>query len=141
MPNYVVMISPVFAAFEVTQLLVAQRYIGLEQIRRNAHPLEAVASPSGVLAVAWMLGLLCSYVYQVALLFQPELGVKVAAVLLLLVSATGFAIRRVCGLRWGLVVLTPECGARAGFYVFVFNMMVIHGNNHLYGLEWLYNRF
>jgi hypothetical protein len=88
----------------------------------------------------WLGGLLLDYAYQVALLFEPELGVKFAAVLLLLVSVAGVTIRRFCGLRWGLGVLTPECGARAGFFIFIFNMMVLHGDeqHHLYGLEWLY---
>lgn len=139
MADFLVEISPAFAAFEVAQLFTAQRYIGVAQIRRNEHPLDGPAAP-GLLATVWLGGLLLDYAYQVALLFEPELGIKFAAMLLILVSLAGFTIRRVCGLRWGLVVFTPECGARAGFFIFIFNMMVLHGNSdhHMYGLEWLY---
>ncbi len=138
MASIIVQISPAFAVFEVAQLFLAQRYIGIKQIRSNVHPLDG-AAPSGLLAVAWLVAMLVDYAYQVLLLAQPELGVKVAAALLILVSIGGFALRRVCGLRWGLVVFTPECAARAGFFMFIFNLMVLHEKNHLYGLYWLYD--
>ncbi|HVU37200.1 MAG TPA: hypothetical protein VHC95_02600 [Opitutales bacterium] len=141
MDRFLILVSPAFAAFEVAQLLVAQRYIGIEQIRGNRHPLDAAVAAPGWLGTAWLGGLIIDYFYQFALLFQPELGVKFAAALLVMVSAFGFALRRVCGLRWGLVVLTPECGARAGFFMFIFNMMVLHANDHMYGLEWLYRHY
>jgi len=136
-------VAPVFAVFEVAQLFVAQRYIGLDQIRRNVHPLDVPAVPSVWLSTAWLAGLMADYMYQaVLLLFVPEFGVKLAAVLLILTSAVGFALRRVCGLKWGLVVLTPECAARAGFFMFVFNMMVLHNSlNHFHIPGWLYNGY
>ncbi len=137
-----VVISPLFAVFEVVQLFVAQRYIGIEQIRRNAHPLDVVAAPTPWFSGLWLVCLGLDYLYQGGLLLMPEVGIKFAAVLMLMVSAAGFALRRVCGLRWGLVVMTPECAARAGFFMFVFNMMVLHGPAHtLPGLEWLYHRY
>lgn len=140
MADLIVQISPVFAVFEVAQLFVAQRYIGIKQIHSHTHPLDAAVAP-GWLATGWLAGILVNYSYQLALLFQPALGVKAAAILLLMVSATGFAIRRVCGLRWGLVVMTLECGARAGFFAFVFNMMVLHSGDQMYGLSWLYRTY
>jgi len=135
----VIGLTPVFAAFEVAQLLVAQRYIGIDQIRSNVHPLDVPKVPPGWLSAGWLAGLMADYACQASLLFVPEIGVKFAGVLLILVSVFGFAIRRVCGLRWGLVILTPECAARAGFYAFVFYMMVVHRSLHLFYIPgWLY---
>jgi hypothetical protein len=140
--GFVIGLTPVFAAFEVAQLLVAQRYIGIDQIRRNVHPLDLAKVPPGWLSTGWLLGLMADYVCQASLLFVPEFGVKFAAVLLILVSVFGFAARRVCGLRWGLVLLTPECAARAGFYVFVFNMMILHSaQSHTHIPGWLYRTY
>ncbi len=139
--RFMVLIAPLFALFEVAQLFVAQRYIGLEQIRRRVHPLDAAVVPSPWLSGGWIACVAADYVYQAGLLLVPEVGVKFAAVLMLMISAIGFALRRACGLKWGLVVMTPECAARAGFFIFVFNMMVLHEHHHLYGLEWLYNHY
>jgi len=139
MADLMVQISPAFAGFEIAQLFVAQRYIGIEQIRRNTHPLDAAAVPPAWLSTGWLLGLFADYLYQGGLLFEPDLGVKFAAVLLILTSAVGFALRRVCGLKWGLVVMTPECAARAGFFMFVFNMMVLRSMENIPSLEWLYH--
>jgi len=139
--NFMVGVAPVFAAFEVAQLFVAQRYIGIDQIRRKTHPLDAATVPPVWLSTGWIMLLLVDYAYQAGLFFVPVLGVRFAAVLLILVSSVGFALRRVCGLRWGLVVLTPECAARAGFFMFVFNMMVLHSASHHGPIpDWLYRR-
>ena len=80
-----VVISPLFAVFEVVQLFVAQRYVGIEQIRRGAHPLDVVAAPTPWFSGLWLVCLGLDYLYQGGLLLMPEVGVKFAAVLMLMV--------------------------------------------------------
>lgn len=61
------------------------------------------------------------------LLFEPPL-IRLVALLLIAVSLTGFTVRRVCGLRWGLVVLTFEGALRVGCLLAIFEIMVFRPN-------------
>jgi len=133
-----------FASFEIVQLILAQRYIGIEQIRRNQHPVDLAVPPSLKLSLPWLYLLMLSYLFQVSLLFLPmaEIApytvypyrIRMAAFLMIFVGLIGFSLRRVCGIRWGLVVMTFEGAMRAGFMLFVFYSMVLHWN-----FNWVFN--
>jgi len=116
-------LAPVFIAFEVAQLLVAHRYIGPEQIRRNAHPLDAAVPLPFAVSFFWCLGIASDYLYQGSLMLWPNSLVQVAAMLMILISVAGFMVRRACGVKWGMVVMTFEGAMRAGFLFFAFRMM------------------
>ncbi len=121
--------APLFALFEIAQLLLATRYIGVEQIRKNIHPLEERPKGPALLSAFWVAGIVASYLYQLALLSQPrETGLP--ALLLIGVSLVGFGLRRSLGLKWALVVLTFEGALRAGFLAYVFIAVVMHPHWH-----------
>jgi len=121
--NFIASFAPFFIVFEMAQLFVAHRYIGPDQIRARQHPLDLAKLPPWWLSVGWMVCLWLSYFYQFVLLFEPGL-IRVAALLLIFVSVAGFMLRRVCGLKWGMVVMTIEGAIRVGFLVFAFRWMV-----------------
>jgi len=122
-------LAPLFALFEVAQLLMATRYIGIEQIRKGIHPLDERPRGPMLLSVLWVTGIITSYLYQIALLCNPrETGLP--ALLMIMVSLLGYALRRSLGLKWALVVLTFEGASRAGFLVYVFISVVIHPQWH-----------
>ena len=126
------LISLSFMVFEVGQLIVAQRFIGIEQIRGKIHPLDGPAPRSFWFSAGWVAALLTDYMFQATLLLLPNLNsmvdrsylVRLAALLMLIASFVGFAVRRSCGIKLGLVVLTLEGAMRAGFFAFVFWYLV-----------------
>jgi len=123
--RFIAGLALVFIVFEVAQLLVAHRYIGPAQIRAKLHPLDsAVPLPPFWLSLGWMLGLLADYIYQILLVFEPNGLIRIAALLMILISLFGFMLRRGCGLKWGMVVMTFEGSLRAGFMFFAFRMLL-----------------
>ncbi len=102
--------APLFLAFEVWQLVVAERYLGLKQIARGADPRELGMSER--LAALWTLLLLGYWAWLFVMLFQPWGRLQI--VLMIGASAAGLAVRRSCGLRWVLVILTFEGAFRVG---------------------------
>jgi len=133
-----------FMVFEVTQLVFAQRFIGIVQIRQNLHPLDAPAPISFGYCIAWVVCLLLDYAFQAGLLLAPmnhalvdrPYYIRLAGILMLIISAIGFALRRACGVKWGLVVLTMEGSSRAGFFAFVFGYIVV-----MHGIWWHYQYY
>jgi hypothetical protein len=103
-------LAPVFFVFEIWQLVIAERYLGLKQIARGIDPRELGL---GELAAAcWSLALLAYWTWMATMLFQP-LG-RFQFLLMLGVSALGFALRRGSGFKWVLVILTFEGAIRIG---------------------------
>jgi hypothetical protein len=102
--------APAFLAFELWQLVIAERYVGIKQIERGADPRE-LGLGEGVAAL-WSVALFAYWGWMVLMLFQPWGRLQV--LLLLSVSAAGFAIRRSCGLKFVLVTLTFEGAVRIG---------------------------
>jgi hypothetical protein len=102
--------APVFFAFELWQLVIAERYLGLKHIARGTDPRELGIGE--ITAACWSLALLAYWAWMALMLFQP-LG-RFQFLLLLLVTGLGFAVRRGCGLKWVLVILTFEGAVRIG---------------------------
>ena len=103
-------LAPVFFAFELWQLVIAERYVGLKQIARGIDPRELGLGE--MTAAFWSLTLLAYWAWMALMLFQPQ-G-RLQFLVLVVVSGAGFAIRRGCGLKWVLVVLTFEGSIRVG---------------------------
>jgi hypothetical protein len=102
--------APVFFAFELCQLVIAERYLGLKHIARGIDPRELGLGE--LTAACWSLALLTYWAWMALMLFQP-LG-RFQFLMLLGVTGLGFTIRRGCGLKWVLVILTFEGSIRLG---------------------------
>jgi hypothetical protein len=128
-------IALIFMVFEVAQLVLALRFIGIEQIRRNQHPLDAPSPHSFWFSATWVTAILADYAFQATLLLMPlplleprewVRYIKAAAFLMIFASFVGFVVRRRCGVKWGLVVMTFEGALRLGFFGLVFNLLALN---------------
>jgi hypothetical protein len=104
------LLVPLFLVFEVWQLVICERYLGLKQIARGSDP--RTLGPGEAVAFGWSLLLIGYWVWMLLLLVLPEARVHGAG--LLLVSLIGYSLRRGVTLRWVLVILTFEGAIRLG---------------------------
>jgi hypothetical protein len=117
---FLLWLAPLFAVFELWQLVLAERYLGLKQFARSAetHPREL--GPRERIALVVVLGIAFNWLYMVGLVgsrFSRSVGVA-----MLLVSLLGLIARRQFGsrwwqrfgVRWALMVLTLEVALRLG---------------------------
>src|SRR5688572_14352575 len=102
--NPFALLAPLFLVFEVWQLVVSERYMGVKQIRVNADPRE-LPMP-GWMAAGWAGGLLVYFPWMFTLLMHP-VG-RAQGIVLILLTLAGYAVRTTCGIKWVLVVLTFE---------------------------------
>ena len=114
--NPLALLAPLFLLFELWQLYLSERYMGIKQIRVNADPRELPMTRW--IASGWSGGLLIYFLWMATLLFHP-LG-RAQGVVLLVVTAVGYSIRGTCGLKWVLVVLTFEGSIRVGMLLSLF---------------------
>ena len=108
--NPFALLAPVFLAFELWQLVISERYMGIKQIRVNADPRELPMSER--VAAVWSIGLLLYLPWMVTLLLHP-VG-RAQGIVLLIVTGVGYGVRSTCGLNLVLVVLTLEGSIRIG---------------------------
>ncbi len=112
------LLAPLFIFFELTQLIVAERYIGLRQIRANRHPLdENPGGPGKLLTGAWLACLILSWVYYLSLLVLPE--TRLNGLIILGMTAFGTLARRAMSIKWTLVLMTIEGATRIGLLAHV----------------------
>lgn len=111
--NPLALMAPLFLVFEVWQLVLSERYMGVKQIRVNADP--RALPMAGWLAAAWGGGLLVYFSWMFMLIAHP-VG-RAQGFVLLAVTAVGYALRTTCGLKWVLVVLTFEGSIRIGMLI------------------------
>lgn len=109
------LLAPPLLAFEVWQLVLGERYLGIKQIERDADP--RTLGLGEVTAFFWSAGILLGWAWAAALVFQSQF--RAQAICLLFVSMTGYAFRRSCGLKWILVILTLEGAVRVGMLMSV----------------------
>ena len=114
--NPFALLAPLFLVFEVWQLVVSERYLGVKQIRVNADP--RTLPMAGWTAAIWAGGLLVYFTWMFTLLPHP-VG-RAQGVVLIGATALGYALRTTCGLKWVLVVLTFEGSIRIGMLVSLF---------------------
>lgn len=104
------LLAPLFLIFEVGQLVLSERYLGIKQIARRADP--RTLGLSEVTAFFWSVTLIGYWLWMVLLLTAP-LG-RVHGLSLMVVTAIGFSLRRGASLKWILVILTFEGAVRVG---------------------------
>ena len=116
--NPFAVLAPLFLIFEVWQLVVSERYLGIRQIKVNADPREL---PMGNrVAATWAVGLIVYYGWMATLLLHP--ASRAQGVVLLLTTAVGYALRSTCGLKWVLVIYTFEGSIRVGMLLSLVGM-------------------
>ncbi len=112
---FIVMLAPVFILFELVQLVLVERYIGIRQIRSGTHPLESERRPPEWVSALWLAFRLALWVYLAALMFSPWGGLQ--GMIMLTVTVLAMGLRRMAGLRWALVIMTLEGAIRMGMMV------------------------
>ena len=108
-------LAPLFLAFELWQLVIAERYVGIKQIERGTDPRELGLGQ--VTAAVWSLLLFAYWAWLVLMLFQP--WGQLPVLLMLAVFTGGLLLRRGCGLKWLLVILTFEGSIRIGMLLYL----------------------
>ena len=104
------LIAPLFLIFEIWQLVMSERYLGIKQIARGADPREM--GPSEAVSFVWTSGIVLYAAWALALLAVPR--ARAEALGLIVTTIVGYTFRRNCGLKWVLVVLTFEGAIRIG---------------------------
>jgi hypothetical protein len=102
--------APLFLVFEVWQLVLCERYLGIKQIARGADPRGLGLGE--VTAFVWTALLLAYWLWMLLLLAIP-FG-RVHGISLFTISMIGFSLRRGSPLKWVLVILTFEGAIRVG---------------------------
>ncbi len=110
------LLAPLFLLFELWQLVIGERYLGIRQIERDADP--RTLGLGEVTAFFWSALLFVYWAWMLLILFQP-IG-RGHAGLLLLLTVIGYMLRRNCSLKWVLVVLTFEGALRIGLLLSLF---------------------
>ena len=106
-----IFLALIFLVFEVVQLVLGERYLGIKQIARGADPRSLGLSE--ITAFLWTIAILGYWLWMLVLLLTPL--TRAHALGLLVVSSAGFSIRRGTEIKWTLVVLTLEGAVRIGF--------------------------
>lgn len=114
---------PFFLAFELWQLVVAERYLGIKQIESGVDPRRLPLSSGR--ASLWTLGIVAGWLWSFCLLFDHLSRDPGAA--MLLTSVGGLVLRRVLSLKWILVSLTLEGAVRIGMMAY----LALHLYRHL----------
>jgi hypothetical protein len=108
------LLAPVFLVFEIWQLVISERYVGIKQIARGADPREM--GPGELIAFAWSCSLMLYGAWMLALLLSPS--TRIYGLCLAATTAAGYSVRRNCSLKLILVVLTFEGAVRVGILSF-----------------------
>ncbi len=106
-------LTPAWIGFEVLQLVMFERYLGLKQIHANVDPRKN--QPGEALAFTWIFFAVLYATWMGAMLYVHTGVTQVIA--LLATTLVGYSLRRICGLKWVLVVLTFEGAIRIGMLI------------------------
>lgn len=105
-----ILFAPLFLIFEVWQLVLSERYLGIKQIARGADPRSLGLGE--VTAFIWSMLLIGYWLWMMVLLAIP-IG-RIHGMSLLIVTMIGYSLRRGNALKWVLVILTFEGAIRVG---------------------------
>ena len=104
-----------FLAFELTQVVVLERYIGIRTLRQDLDPRD-LPVPSWA-ALTWIVLTKLYLIWMVLLAFEPSL--LLPALVMIGVTLAGLIARRSYGLRGALVILTFETALRVGMLLVI----------------------
>lgn len=106
-------LTPAWIGFEVLQLVLFERYLGVKHIKANLDPRRS--QPGEAVAFTWIFFAFL-YAFWMGAMLYVRVGV-VQIIALLATTLVGYSLRRICGLRWVLVVLTFEGAVRIGMLI------------------------
>jgi hypothetical protein len=106
-------LAPLCLIFEVWQLVIAERHLGIKQIEQGLDPRER--GPGELLSFLWGSGIMLYWIWMILMLIPKEGRIQV--VCMLIVSLAGYSLRRNSGLKWILVILTIEGAVRIGMII------------------------
>ncbi len=103
-------LAPLWLIFEVGQLVVAERYLGIKYIAGGVDPRQG--GPGERLSFAWSFCIVLYWAWMAAMLYQPVGRLQIVA--MLAVTGAAFMVRRNCALKWVLITMTFEGAIRIG---------------------------
>lgn len=106
-------LAPFCLCFEVWQLVIAERHLGIKQIESGIDPRDK--GPGEFLSFVWGGGIVLYWVWMILMLI-PKTG-RTQIVCMLVISLAGYSLRRNSGLKWILVILTVEGAVRIGMII------------------------
>jgi len=108
--NSLPLLAPLFLAFDLWQLFMGERYVGIKQIARGSDPREM--GPGEPVAFLWTVGILTYALWSLLLLVNAP--TRAEALGLVAITAVGYTVRRNCSIKLILVVMTFEGALRVG---------------------------
>ncbi len=111
--RWLLTLAPLFFVFELWQLVLCERYLGIKQMAADRDP--RLLPMSERLAFSWTAALFLYWIW-IGLLLGSSIG-RLQALALFLISLGGFLFRRNAPTRWVLVILTFEGALRIGMLV------------------------
>ncbi|MEM9226548.1 MAG: hypothetical protein AAGA45_01135 [Verrucomicrobiota bacterium] len=127
-------LAPLFIGFELVQLLAAERFIGIKQVRTGIHPLERSQRLPEWMSAIWLLGRLATWAFMIALLFDVQSAIQ--GFIMISVTLVAIVMRRSLGLKWALVIMTVEGAIRIGLMVNLI-MTIFFFDGQLYPRSWV----
>ncbi|MEO7597628.1 MAG: hypothetical protein ABIV50_01765 [Opitutus sp.] len=106
-------LAPLFLAFEVWQLVMSERYLGIKQIARNGDP--RALGMAELTAFCWS-ALVMLYIGWMMALFMVPFA-RVHGLGLFATLGLGYALRRNTSIKGVLVILTFEGAIRVGLLI------------------------
>ncbi len=106
-------LAPLFLLFEVWQLVIAERHLGIKQIEHGVDPRDR--GPGELISFIWGAGIVVYWIWMILMLI-PENG-RIQVACMLIVSLAGYSLRRNSSLKWILVILTIEGAIRIGMII------------------------
>ncbi|MEY4940735.1 MAG: hypothetical protein RIQ93_2470 [Verrucomicrobiota bacterium] len=103
--------APLFLVFEIWQLVICERYLGIKQIARGADP--RALNLGETTAFFWTSAIVLYWFWMLLLLMLPN--ARLHGLGLLMISGIGFSLRRGAPLKSMLVILTFEGATRIVF--------------------------
>jgi len=111
--------TPLLLVFEIAQLVIAERYLGIRRLEEGVDP--RTLPMREWIAFIWSAGIVLYWAWMIGMLFQNT-G-RPQAVLMILITAAGYFLRRSSTVKWVLVILTFEGALRVGMLLSIIGLM------------------
>ena len=103
-------LAPFFLLFELVQLVMSERLLGVKQIKLGTDP--RASGPTESVAAGWTIFLMFYWLW-LGMMLVPGFG-RAYIGIILATTLVGYALRRNAQLKWILVILTFEGAIRIG---------------------------
>lgn len=113
---------PFLLLFELWQLVVAERYVGVKQVRAGLDPRTMPMSETR--AACWVVALFAYWLWM-GFVLGAGFG-RIQAICLIVTSALGFTLRRIMPLKATIVILTFEGAIRIGMLLSLGGLLFRH---------------